>query len=198
MSQQTVLILDFGGQYKELVARRVRECGVYSVVKPGELSVSEIEKIAPIGIIFTGGPASVYEESAPKCDKALFGLGIPVLGICYGAQLTAWMHGGEIASCEKGEYGRTHITVDPGSKLFEGLSPDQVALMSHTDRVTVLPEGFRTVAESDNCPNAAFENADKRVYAVQFHPETEGTLNGKQIIRNFLFNICGANGDYDL
>ena len=115
MSQQTVLILDFGGQYKELVARRVRECGVYSVVKPGELSVSEIEKIAPIGIIFTGGPASVYEENAPKCDKALFGLGIPVLGICYGAQLTAWMHGGEIASCEKSEYGRTHITVDPGS-----------------------------------------------------------------------------------
>lgn len=199
MNSQIVLILDFGGQYKELIARRVRECNVYSIVKPGDrITVEEIKEIAPIGIILTGGPNSVYDEESPHCDKKIFELGIPVLGICYGTQLLAWSVGGEVSPCVTGEYGKTEMTVCVSSPLFAGLEKDQIGLMSHTDQITKLPEGFKSVAHTSVCPNAAVQCEERKLYGVQFHPEVESTPNGTPMIRNFLYNICGANGDYNL
>lgn len=198
MASQVVLILDFGGQYKELIARRVRECSVYSLVKAGDTSVEEIKKIAPIGIILTGGPNSVYKEGSPRCDKGIFELGIPVLGICYGDQLLAWSMGGTVAPCASSEYGKTAMTVDPASLLFAGLEPAQLGLMSHTDQITVLPQGFTSIAHTASCPNAAMENREKGLYGVQFHPEVESTPRGTEILRNFLYKVCGAKGDYNL
>ena len=198
MAAQTVLILDFGGQYKELIARRVRECGVYSIVKPGDISLDKIREIDPIGIILTGGPNSVYEKESPHCDKAIFDIGIPVLGICYGMQLLSWSLGGEVAPCSSSEYGRTKMQVSTDSPLFAGLAPAQIGLMSHTDQVTKLPVGFRSIAHTISCENAAIENAAKKLYGFQFHPEVESTPNGTAMIRSFLYSVCGAKGDYDL
>lgn len=198
MGNQTVLILDFGGQYKELIARRVRELGVYSIIKPGNISIDKIKEIAPIGIIFTGGPNSVYAENSPKCDKAVLELGIPILGICYGMQLMTFLLGGKVSPCNKSEYGRIDVKVDTKSALFNGLNEDQVALMSHTDFVSNLPEGFKTTAFTNNCPNAAAENTEKNLYMTQFHPEVENTKNGKKMLKTFLYNICKANGDYSM
>lgn len=198
MASQTVLILDFGGQYKELIARRVRECKVFSLVRGGEISVEEIRRINPIGIILTGGPNSVYRPDSPHCDPVIFSLGIPVLGICYGTQLLAYSVGGRVESLGAGEYGKTAMTVDPSSPLFEGLDPAQIGLMSHTDQITRLPEGFRSVASTAVCPNAAIENRERRLYGMQFHPEVESTPQGTEMIRNFLYRVCGAAGDYDL
>lgn len=198
MAAQTVLILDFGGQYKELIARRVRECGVYSVVKPGDISLDKIREIDPIGIILTGGPNSVYEKNSPHCDKAIFDMGIPVLGICYGMQLLSWSLGGEVAPCSSSEYGKTKMQVNTDSLLFAGLDPIQIGLMSHTDQVTKLPVGFKSIAHTVSCENAAIENAGKKLYGFQFHPEVESTPNGTAMIRSFLYSVCGAKGDYDL
>lgn len=198
MASQVVLILDFGGQYKELIARRVRECSVYSLVKAGDTPLEEIKKIAPIGIILTGGPNSVYKEGSPRCDKGVFELGIPVLGICYGDQLLAWSMGGTVAPCASSEYGKTAMTVDTASPLFAGLEASQLGLMSHTDQITILPEGFTSIAHTASCPNAAMENREKKLYGVQFHPEVESTPKGTEILRNFLYNVCGATGDYNL
>lgn len=198
MAAQTVLILDFGGQYKELIARRVRECGVYSVVKPGDISLDKIREIDPIGIILTGGPNSVYEKESPHCDKAMFDMGIPVLGICYGMQLLSWSLGGEVAPCSSSEYGKTKMQVNTDSLLFAGLDPIQIGLMSHTDQVTKLPVGFKSIAHTVSCENAAIENAGKKLYGFQFHPEVESTPNGTAMIRSFLYSVCGAKGDYDL
>ena len=198
MAAQTVLILDFGGQYKELIARRVRECGVYSIVKPGDISLDKIREIDPIGIILTGGPNSVYEKNSPHCDKAIFDIGIPVLGICYGMQLLSWSLGGEVAPCSSSEYGKTKMQVNTDSLLFAGLDPIQIGLMSHTDQVTKLPVGFKSVAHTVSCENAAIENAGKKLYGFQFHPEVESTPNGTAMIRSFLYSVCGAKGDYDL
>ena len=198
MAAQTVLILDFGGQYKELIARRVRECGVYSVVKPGDISLDKIREIDPIGIILTGGPNSVYEKESPHCDKAMFDMGIPVLGICYGMQLLSWSLGGEVAPCSSSEYGKTKMQVNTDSLLFAGLDPIQIGLMSHTDQVTKLPVGFKSIAHTVSCENAAIENAAKKLYGFQFHPEVESTPNGTAMIRSFLYSVCGAKGDYDL
>lgn len=196
---QTVLILDFGGQYKELIARRVRECSVYSVVKAGDTVTPEkIREINPIGIILTGGPNSVYDPASPHCDKAIFEMGIPVLGICYGLQLLCYSVGGTVSSAEVGEYGKTKMRVDTSSDIFYGMSPEQTGLMSHTDRVTVLPEGFRQIAVTKHCPIAAYECRERKLYGVQFHPEVESTPNGTEMIRNFLYRVCGATGDYDL
>lgn len=196
---QTVLILDFGGQYKELIARRVRECSVYSVVKAGDTVTPEkIREINPIGIILTGGPNSVYDPASPHCDKAIFEMGIPVLGICYGLQLLCYSVGGTVSSAEVGEYGKTKMRVDTSSDLFYDMSPEQTGLMSHTDRVTVLPEGFRPIAVTKHCPIAAYECRERKLYGVQFHPEVESTPNGTEMIRNFLYRVCGATGDYDL
>lgn len=198
MAAQTVLILDFGGQYKELIARRVRECGVYSIVKPGDISLDKIREIDPIGIILTGGPNSVYKKESPHCDKAIFDMGIPVLGICYGMQLLSWSLGGEVSPCSSSEYGRTKMQVSTDSPLFAGLDPVQIGLMSHTDQVTKLPVGFRSIAHTVSCENAAIENAAKKLYGFQFHPEVESTPNGTAMIRSFLYSVCGAKGDYDL
>ena len=198
MNCQTVLILDFGGQYKELIARRVRECGVYSIIKPYDISIDEIRDINPIGIIFTGGPNSVYDPSSPVCDLQILELGIPVLGICYGMQLICSISGGKVSPCEKSEYGRTTVKVSTDTLLFNGLEEKQDALMSHTDLVTVLPEKFSSTASSETCPIAAFECTSRGIYGVQFHPEVENTPNGIKMIRNFLYNVCHAAGDYSM
>ena len=198
MATQTVLILDFGGQYKELIARRVRECKVFSIVKAGDITPEEIKEINPIGIILTGGPNSVYKEDSPHCDKRIFELGIPVLGICYGNQLLAWSVGGEVSPCAVSEYGKTKMKVNTFSPLFEGLKSEQIGLMSHTDQVTVLPKGFVSVATTGHCVNAAIENRERNLYGMQFHPEVESTPDGIRMIHNFLYNVCGATGDYSL
>ena len=198
MNNQTVLILDFGGQYKELIARRVRELGVYSVIKPGNMPIEKIKEMNPIGIILTGGPNSVYAASSPKCDRAVLELGIPMLGICYGMQLMTYLLGGEVSPCDKSEYGRVDVTVDPSANFFTGLTENQCTLMSHTDFVSRLPEGFRATAHSADCPAAAAENVEKNLYMTQFHPEVENTKNGKKMLRRFLYAICGAKGDYSM
>lgn len=198
MDTQTVLILDFGGQYKELIARRVRECNVYSVVKAGDITVEQIKEINPIGIILTGGPNSVYDDNSPRCDKEIFNLGIPVLGICYGTQLLAWSTGGTVEPCKTSEYGKTKMVISTKSPIYEGLDENQIGLMSHTDQITVLPPDFVSIAHTSHCPNASIENKKKNLYGVQFHPEVESTPNGTKIIRNFLYNICKAKGDYNL
>lgn len=196
--QQTVLVLDFGGQYKELIARRVRECHVYSQILPGNTPVEKIKEIAPVGIILTGGPHSVYNESSPHCTKELFELGIPVLGICYGMQLMSYTLGGKVRACSVSEYGTINTVVDTSCVLFDGVDVDTVTLMSHTDYVAEVPQGFVPVAHTADCPVAAMENTAQKLYAVQFHPEVERTKQGLQILRNFLFKVCGANGDYNI
>jgi GMP synthase (glutamine-hydrolysing) len=198
MDNQLVVVLDFGGQYKELIARRVRECSVASVIKPGDMPVEELAALRPIGIILTGGPDSVYRDGSPKCDPKLFELGIPILGICYGLQLMIHTLGGVVESCSVSEYGRTKVTVDTASPIFAGMDRQQVGLMSHTDQCNVLPAGFVSIAQTRHCPNAAVADYARKLYGLQFHPEVENTPNGAQMIRNFLFNVCGAKGDYDL
>ena len=198
MAYQTVIVLDFGGQYKELIARRVRECGVYSVIIPGDAPLERIQAMEPIGIILTGGPDSVYRDGAPRCDPKLFDLGIPILGICYGLQLMVYSTGGTVSPCDVSEYGRTKVTVDPDCVLFRGLAPEQIGLMSHTDQVSALPEGFRCCAHTKTCPNAAIRNDARRLYGRQPHPGVEDPPKGKEMIRSSLYEVCGAAGDYDM
>ena len=198
MKNQLVLVLDFGGQYKELIARRVRECGVYSFIKPGDTPIEEIKSMNPIGIILTGGPSSVYDDASPKCSDELFRLGIPVLGICYGFQLMTYLCGGTVESCTVSEYGTTGMEMTAKSPVFEGLEGTQPVLMSHTDYLSMLPEGFVNLGKTADCPNAAVENAERKLYGFQFHPEVVNTKNGTKMIRNFLYNVCGALGDYSM
>lgn len=195
---QTILVLDFGGQYKELIARRVREMNVLSIIKPGDMPIEEIKQMNPIGIILTGGPNSVYAENAPTCRKELFEIGIPILGICYGMQLMAYKLGGEVIPCKVSEYGKIDVTVDTSEALFKGLNEKQIALMSHTDYVAELPSGFKCTAKTKDCPTASMANDDKKLYAVQFHPEVEHTPNGKTMLHNFVYDVCGATGDYTM
>lgn len=198
MQNQTVAVLDFGGQYKELIARRVRECGVYSVIKPGDTPVEELLKLNPIGFITTGGPASVYDEASPHCSPELFDCGVPVLGICYGMQLMTWTLGGRVESARVSEYGPTAAELDTDAVLFEGMDTLQTVLMSHTDFVAEPPEGFRVTARTADCPAAAMECPERRLYGVQFHPEVTHTEHGTEIIRSFLYKVCGAAGDYTM
>lgn len=198
MNNQTIVILDFGGQYKELIARRVRECGVYSVILPYDTDVEEVAALKPIGIIFTGGPNSVYAEDSPKCSMDIFKLGVPVLGICYGMQLICHLFGGTVVTCHASEYGTLDAKMDTTSDLFRQLSPEQPVLMSHTDMVSKLPSGFRPIASTAFCPVAAFENFGEKIFGVQFHPEVENTRNGSKMINNFLYRVCGAAGDYSM
>ena len=187
---QTVLVLDFGGQYKELIARSVRNAGVYSVIKHGSMPAQQIKALNPIGIILTGGPNSVYGKNAVSYDRELFNLGIPILGICYGMQLMCYVLGGEVGRGSVGEYGSVCVTPTNGGKPF-------TALMSHRDVCLKPPLGFTvTAATSNNI--ASFENAEKKLYGVQFHPETAHTQGGKEIIKHFLFSVCAAKGDYRL
>ena len=198
MARETVLIIDFGGQYKELIARRVHECGVYSVIMPHTISAVDVSKIAPIGIILTGGPGSVNQEGAPACDPQILEMGIPILGICYGMQLICHMMGGVIASGEKSEYGTVLAELREDCPLFYGQGGQKRVLMSHTDVVTVAPPGFDVTARSPQCMIAGVENRDRSIYGVQFHPEVENTQNGTEIIHNFLYRICSAKGGYTM
>ena len=196
--QQTVIILDFGGQYKELIARRVRELGVYSEIWPCDSSLDSIRNKQPIGIIFTGGPDSVNAPGHPACDPGVFDLGVPVLGICYGMQFMAHALGGQVRPCYSSEYGTMDCAVNPESRLFSGLSTAQKVLMSHTDFVSAPPAGFTATAHTALCPTAAMEDPKRNLYAVQFHPEVENTRQGKDMLHAFLYDICGAAGDYSM
>lgn len=198
MKNELVLVLDFGGQYNQLIARRVREASVYCEVLPYNASIDRIKEKNPKGIIFTGGPASVLDPKAPYCDKEVFSLGIPVLGICYGMQLMSVMLGGSVEKADQREYGRIDINVNTESKLFEGIDAVTTCWMSHTYYVNNVPEGFTKVANSSNCPVAAMENADKKFYGVQFHPEVMHTPRGRDILNNFLYKICGCSGDWKM
>lgn len=197
MNHQTVVVVDFGGQYNQLIVRRVRNQGVYAVLVPADTSVEEIKKYSPIGIIFTGGPQSVFADDSPKVSKEIFGLGVPVLGICYGMQLTAHLLGGKVEHAEIREYGKTDIYYGD-SVLFDGVEKNNECWMSHTDQVTTLPQGFTSVAHTDHCANAACENVEKKIYAVQFHPEVVHTNEGNKILHNFLYSVCHASGDWQM
>ncbi len=193
---ELILILDFGGQYNQLIARRVRECNVYSEVVPFDIPIEKIKEKNPKGIIFTGGPASVYGENSPKCDEKIFTLGIPVLGICYGMQLMTHCLGGNVKTASTREYGETLVNLDTTSLLFKGFENTNTFLMSHTDYVEKIPDNFKKIAYTSVCPNAAMENCEKKLYGIQFHPEVNNSVNGTQVIKNFLYNICGCQGDW--
>ena len=195
---ELVLVIDFGGQYNQLIARRVRECGVYCEVKSYKTPLEEIKRLNPVGIIFTGGPNSVYEESSPHISKEIFEMGIPILGICYGCQLMAYTLNGKVSTCINSEYGKTETFYDNSSLIFNELSDKSISWMSHTDYISELPQGFKITAHTDNCPVAAMENAEKKLYAVQFHPEVNHTQNGLDMINGFLKNVCGCTGDWTM
>ena len=198
MSHQTVLVLDFGGQYNQLIARRVREQGVYCEVHPYHKALEKIRELSPIGIIFTGGPNSVYLPDSPHIDPRVFEAGVPVLGICYGIQTMAHALGGHVTTPEGREYGKTRTWYDTGSVLFRGLPAQGISWMSHTDYVDRMPEGFRSVAHTDSTPVAAMECPEKGFYGLQFHPEVLHTENGSAMLRNFLYGPCGAVGDWTM
>lgn len=199
MKQERILILDFGGQYNQLIARRVRECNVYCEVHSCQkMTLSDIKQFDPMGIIFTGGPNSVYAEGAPRVDAGLFELGIPVLGICYGAQLMAFLLGGAVSTPETREYGKTETVFEPQSLLFKNLPREATTWMSHTDAIIRLPEGFQVSAKTAHCPIAAMEDPSRRLYAMQYHPEVLHTDNGTDMIHNFLYEICRCSGDWTM
>ena len=197
-NQQKLLILDFGGQYTQLIARRVRECHVYSEVVPWSISAADIVARQPAGIILSGGPASVNDPGAPRCDPAIYDLGVPVLGICYGMQLTAALLGGSVERAVEREYGRVKVRMGESVGLLEGLSPESACWMSHTWQVRECPPGFRIIARTDNCPVAAMADDQRRIYGVQFHPEVTHTDEGRRIIENFVLRICGCAGDWTM
>ncbi len=201
MEHQNIVVLDFGGQYNQLIARRVRECGVYCEVKPYTTPVEEFRAMNPIGMIFTGGPNSVYDPAAPQADPELFQLGVPVLGICYGCQLLAHNLGGRVIAAAEDtarEYGKTETFFDTSCKLFKGLPETGVSWMSHGDYMEKVPEGFRLYAHSAACPNVAIADEERGFYGVQFHPEVNHTEHGSDMIRNFLYQVCGAKGDWTM
>lgn len=197
-SKETILILDFGSQYAQLIARRVRENNVYSEIVSHKITAAEIKKNNPRGIILSGGPASVYVKNAPRCDEAIAALGIPILGICYGMQLGCQMLGATVQPTASREYGRTACAVNRESKLFKSLANDITVWMSHGDQVVELPKEFESLALTRNCPYAAVKHKSKAFYGVQFHPEVTHTPHGSQMIRNFLYEICGCTGDWKM
>ncbi len=194
-----IIVLDFGSQYNQLITRRLRDFGIYSELLPHDLSLEKIKQMKPKGIIFSGGPNSVYDEGALKVDPAIFELGIPILGICYGMQLMSYDLGGKVEKAENSEYGRADIDViDPESRLFKGLPEKEYVWMSHGDLVTKAPEGFKVVAKSKNCPISAIENDEKKFYGIQFHAEVRNSEYGLDILKNFAFNICGAEANWTM
>ena len=195
---ETILVLDFGSQYSQLIARRIRECKVYSRIVPFSTPVEKIREEAPMGIILSGGPASVYQDNAPKCDPEIFNLGIPVLGICYGLQLTVMTLGGKVARGHAREYGKAEIEITGESPLLDGLPSPLQVWMSHGDKVTALPEGFVTTAKTTNTEFAAIRHTEKKIYGIQFHPEVVHTHRGTEIIRNFAMRICGCSGNWTM
>lgn len=196
---QTILVLDFGGQYNQLIARRVRECGVYAQVYPWTVSPDEIRRMNPMGIIFTGGPNSVYDEASPHYPESILHMGIPILGICYGAQLLAFMEGGRVEAAPSGEYGPARLLVDdPGDILLEGVSSSTTVWMSHTDYISAVPLGFRVTAHTADCPAAAIACPERKLYAVQFHPEVTHTQEGQRILRSFVLKVCGCRQEWQM
>ena len=197
---EKVLILDFGGQYNQLIARRVRDLNVYCELKNSDMTIEEIKAYDPIGIIFTGGPNSVYEENSPKVSEEIFSLGVPVLGICYGCQLIAHTLGGKVSHAQTSEYGKRDIRVLKTNKLFKGVPEKSVSWMSHTDYVSQTPAGFEILADTEagTCPVAAFGNDEMKIYGVQFHPEVVHCEYGNQILKNFLYEVCEAKGDWTM
>lgn len=191
-----ILVLDFGGQYNQLIARRVRECSVYCEVHSYTMSIDEIKELNPKGIIFTGGPNSVYGEDSPRYDKAIFDLGIPILGICYGAQLVAHLLDGKVETAPVSEYGKTEVEINTGSKLFNDMSLSTICWMSHTDYISAAPAGFNITATTPVCPVAAMENDARKIYAVQFHPEVMHTVEGTKMLSNFVYQVCDCKGDW--
>ena len=208
--RENIVVLDFGGQYNQLIARRVRECNVYCEVHPYTISMDELKALAPSGIILTGGPNSVYGEDSPQCNPEVFKLGIPVLGICYGAQLLAHQLGGKVATAPVSEYGRTEVTVDDRSGLLSGLGVggpettgcgrpgNTIMWMSHTDYIETVPSGFKVTAHTPVCPVAAMENAAAGFYATQFHPEVMHSVEGFKMLQNFVLKVCGCKGDWKM
>jgi GMP synthase (glutamine-hydrolysing) len=201
MQNEKVLVLDFGGQYNQLIARRVRECGVYCEVKPFSMTLEEIKAYDPIGIIFTGGPNSVYDDSAPHVDPEIFRLGVPILGICYGCQLIAHYLGGRVTAAQDDtarEYGKTETYFDTDCRLYKGIPAEGVTWMSHGDYMEKVPEGFKLVAHSDACPNVGICDEARGFYGVQYHPEVNHTQHGTEMIHNFLYEVCKARGDWTM
>ena len=201
-TRETILILDFGSQYTQLIARRVREQAVYSEIQPFSIGLAKIREIKPVGIILSGGPESVYGEHSPTVTPEIFDLGVPVLGICYGAQLTASLLGGTVAAADKHEYGRATVRPLAGvadGRLFADMGTDELTVwMSHGDRVESLPPGFSLIGESDNSPAAAFADPSRNIFCVQFHPEVAHTPRGTEVLKNFLFTICSCEGDWSM
>lgn len=198
MNREQILVLDFGGQYNQLIARRVRECNVYCEVHPYTLELDKIKEMHPKGIIFTGGPNSVYGEEAPRCPKELLELDIPILGICYGSQLIAYLEGGKVTTAPVSEYGKTEVEINNSSKLLQDISSKTICWMSHTDYIEKVPDGFTITAYTPVCPVAAMENTKKKLYAVQFHPEVMHTQEGMKMLSNFVYQICGCSGDWKI
>ena len=201
MKHELVIVLDFGGQYNQLIARRVRECNVYCEVKPYTTPLEELKAMHPIGFIFTGGPNSVYDAKAPHYDPAIFQLGVPILGICYGCQLMAHTLGGKVTAAQADsarEYGKTETFYETTCKLFKGLPAQGISWMSHSDYMAQVPDGFQLMAHSDACPNVAIADEQRGFYGVQFHPEVNHTEHGVDMIRNFLYEVCRAAGDWTM
>lgn len=196
--RESILVLDFGGQYNQLIARRVRECNVYCEVHPYTMKIEEIKAMEPKGIILTGGPNSVYDMTSPHGDPELFELGIPVLGICYGAQLMAWTLGGKVATAPVSEYGKTEVTVSDKEGLLKNVSDKTIAWMSHTDYIEAMPEGFKATAHTPVCPVAAMENSSKKLYAFQFHPEVTHSQEGMKMLAAFVYGPCGCKGEWKM
>lgn len=195
---EMIIVLDFGGQYNQLIARRIRDLGVYSELLPYNTSVEKIKALQPRGIVFSGGPSSVYEEKAPQVDEAIYQLGVPILGICYGMQLIAHQLGGKVQRASKREYGKAEVTFAQGCPLVEGLDQTQTVWMSHGDHVVALPSGFIADASTEHAPVAGMSDAARRLFAVQFHPEVRHSVYGNEIIRNFLYTICGCSGEWSM
>ena len=198
MQHQRVLVLDFGGQYNQLIARRVRDLKVYCDLKPCDMTAAQVQAYDPVGIIFTGGPNSVYDERAPRVDPAILSLGIPVLGICYGCQLIAHTLGGRVEHAANSEYGKREFSFIARSPLSEGIPEKSVCWMSHTDHVTRVPDGFEVLASTSSCPVTVYGSRAKKIYGVQFHPEVVHSQYGNKLLENFLYLICGAKGDWTM
>ena len=198
LEKEFIAILDFGSQYTQLIARRIRENSVFSRILPHNTSLSEIQKLRPKGIIFSGGPSSVYEKNAPDCDPKIFQIGIPILGICYGMQLMAQSLGGKVVPSERREYGKAELSIDSPELLLEGLSSPNVVWMSHGDKVTEVVNGFRILGHTSNTAIAAMGDPERKLYGLQFHPEVVHTQNGSEILKNFLFKVCGCKKEWTM
>lgn len=196
MAEEKIVVVDFGGQYNQLIARRIRQLNVYSEVVPYTIPLEELAKEEVKGIIFTGGPNSVYLDSSPKIDKKVFELGKPILGICYGAQMIAYLLGGEVKTAPTSEYGNTLLHVHPGSRLLQGVHEETNVFMSHTDYIAKIPEGFVLTSHTDVCPTGSFECVERNIYATQFHPEVEHSVEGQKMLENFAMDICHCQGSF--